>query len=96
MKGRVTTAVRWVAGLTLLILSVRAFQHGYLLERLLAAVEGVASVAFCLPRVWRIGAYGLLAVLAVAFTHHAIQGAPSPFLLFAMLVVILELTHERP
>lgn len=38
---------------------------------------------------------GLLAVLAIAFTHHA-PGGQFPSLLFASLVVTLELAHERP
>ena len=96
MKERLTTVVRWIAGITLLILSLLAVQHGYLLQRVLAGVEIVAAIAFCLPRVWRIGAFGLLGVLTLAFIHHALEGAPPTGLIFAALLIILELLHERP
>jgi hypothetical protein len=96
MKERLTTAVRWITGITLLILSIQSVLHGFLLQRLVASFEIAAAAAFCLPRVWRIGGYGLLAVLSFAFVHHALKGAPPTGLIFAVLVVILELAHERP
>jgi hypothetical protein len=96
MKNNVTTIVRLIAGITLLVVSVRfaSGTHGF--ERILGVVEAVAAAAFCLPRVWRAGAIGLLLVFAVAIAHHALQRQfPLPLIFYA-LVVILELVHERP
>jgi hypothetical protein len=83
--------VRVITGVTLLVLSVRAAMHGDGFVRLLASAELVTAAMFCLPRVWRIGGYGLLGVLAIAFTHHAMIGQFASGLLFAALVIILEL-----
>ena len=38
---------------------------------------------------------GLLAVLGVAFIHHAVAGQFAAALLFAALVSLLELSYER-
>jgi hypothetical protein len=95
MTCRIGSAVRIVTGITLLILSIDA-ARGQGLVRLLGAVEIAAAAVFCLPRVWRIGGVGLLAILGIAFTHHAITGHFAASLLFAALVVVLELAYERP
>ena len=89
------SAVRVVTGITLLILSIDA-ARGQGFMRLLGAVEIAAAAAFCLSRTWRIGGVGLLAILGIAFTHHAIAGHFAASLLFAVLVVVLELAYERP
>jgi hypothetical protein len=46
--------------------------------------------------VWRVGGVGLLAILGIVFTHQAIAGRFATSLLFAALVVVLELAYERP
>jgi hypothetical protein len=84
--------VRLITGVTLVVLSVRGAMHGNGFVRLLASVELITAAMFCLPRVWRIGGYGLLGVLAIAITHHAMRGEFASGLLFAALVIILELT----
>ncbi len=94
MKRRIPQIVRLVTGLTLIVLSIDALRYQGLV-RLLAGVEIVAATAFCLPRVWPIGGVALLAVLGIAFTHHALAGNFAPALLFASLVVTLELVDER-
>jgi hypothetical protein len=95
MTARIRHLVRLVTGFTLLALSVEAMRgDGFI--RLLAASEIAAAAAFCLPGVWRIGGMALLAVLAIAFAHHALRGQFAPSLLFASLVVTLELADERP
>jgi hypothetical protein len=94
MKVEITSTVRIVTGLTLLALSISALREdGFV--RFLAAAEIAAAIAFCLPRVWRAGGIGLLAILAFAFTHHALVGHFAATLLFAALIVVLELTYER-
>ena len=93
--SRMGHAVRLITGITLLILSVDALR-GQGFVRLLAATEAAAATAFCLPGVWRIGGVALLAVLGIAFTHHAMAGHFAASLLFAALVILLELAYERP
>jgi hypothetical protein len=88
--------VRCITGIALFIPALLAVRHGYLLPRLMEGLEAAAALVFCMPRVWRVGAYGLLAVMAVAFAHHALQGEAPVSLLFPAMVVILELAHERP
>ena len=83
--------VRVITGATLLVLSVKPAMHGDGFVRLLAGVEVITAAMFCFPRVWRIGGYGLLGVLAIALTHHAMRGEFASGLLFAALVIILEL-----
>lgn len=95
MSRRVGQALRVVAGLTLVMLSLRALP-GPGFVRWLAGAEVVAAVAFCLPRVWRGGGVGLLVILGVALTHHAMAGQFVASLLFAALVVCMALTYERP
>jgi len=87
--------VRVVTGVTLLVLSIDAARSQGPV-RWLGAVEIAAAGAFCLPRVWRVGGVGLLAVLGIAFAHHAIMGHFAASLLFASLVIVLELAYERP
>ncbi len=95
MKKAVTIAVRWITGFSLLILSIPALRTPGLV-RTLAVVEIVASVAFCVPQIWRIGGGALLAVLGIAFTHYAILGQFVSSTLFAAFVVTLELFYGRP
>jgi len=95
MSRGIGSAVRVVAGATLLILSIDAVR-GQGFVRLLGAAEMAAAAAFCLPWGWRIGAVGLLAILGIAFVHHVIAGHFAASLLFAALVVVLELAYERP
>lgn len=94
MSRRIAHAVRIITGVTLLILSVDAVR-GQGFVRWLAGAEIAAAAAFCLPQVWRIGGAVLLAILVIAFAHHAIDGHFAASLLFAALVIILELAHER-
>lgn len=93
MSRGIGHAVRLIAGITLLILAVSAVR-GPGFVRLLTGAE-IAAATSCLPGVWRLGGVGLLAILGIAFTHHAIAGQFAPAPLFAMLVVILEVAHER-
>jgi hypothetical protein len=95
MRKRIPLIVRIVTGLTLLALSIEALR-GPRPIGVIAGVEIAAAVSFCLPGVWRIGGAGLLAVLAIAFAHHALEGHFASSLLFASLVVTMELAHERP
>jgi hypothetical protein len=94
MRRRIPQIVRLVTGLTLVALSIDALR-GQGVVRLLAGVEIAAAAAFCLPRIWPIGGVALLAVLGIAFAHHALAGHFAPALLFASLVVTLELVDER-
>jgi len=94
MSQGIGYAIRVVTGVTLVILSVDAARaQGFV--RLLGSAEIAAAAAFCLPRGWRVGGVGLLAILGVAFAHHAIGGHFAASLLFAALVIVLELTYER-
>ena len=94
MTRGVAHAVRLVTGVSLVILSLEAVSSvGFV--RWLAATEIAAAAAFCLPMVWRVGAVTLLAILGIAFFHHAIAGQFAAVPLFAGLIVLLELTHER-
>ncbi len=94
MKRGIGHAVRLVMGATLVILAVDAVR-GEGFERWLAVAEIAAAVALCLPGVWRIGGVGPIAILGIAFTHHAIAGYFAASLLFAALVILLELAYER-
>jgi hypothetical protein len=94
MSRRIGHAVRVITGITLLILSIDA-ARGPGFVRLLAGAEIAAAAAFCLPRVWRIGGIGLLAILGIALALHAMAGRFAVALLFAGLVIILELAYER-
>ena len=95
MSSRLGQALRVIAGLTLLVLSLTALRNpGFV--RWLAGAEVAAAAAFCLPRVWRVGGVGLLVILSVAFTHHAIEGQFAASLLFAALVICMALIYERP
>ena len=94
MKFELYRAVRLVTGLMLLFLSIGALRiHGPV--RWLAIVEIAAAMAFCCPHVWRAGGVALLAIMAIAFTHHAVVGQFVSSLLFAALIVILSLAYER-
>ncbi|HEY3180366.1 MAG TPA: hypothetical protein VGL25_15975 [Casimicrobiaceae bacterium] len=95
MSAAIAQAVRLITGVSLLILSVEALRSAGFV-RFLAAAEIAGAAAFCLPRVWRVGAVMLLAILAIAFIHHAIAGHFAALPLFAGLIVLLELTYERP
>ena len=48
---------------------------------ILGSVEAVAAVAFLVPRVMQAGAMALLAIFALAFGLHLIQGSPNLVLL---------------
>jgi len=68
----------WTLGLVLLVVSIQTVQdtlgtnhHSPLV--LLAGTEAVAALLFLLPRTMRVGAAGLLLVLAVAFLLHLTQ-----------------------
>ena len=94
MKFQLYRAVRLVTGLTLLLLSIGALRiQGPV--RWLAIAEIAAALAFCCPHVWRAGGVALLAILAIAFTHHAVVGQFVSSLLFAALIIILSLAYER-
>jgi hypothetical protein len=94
MKVDLFFAVRVVTGLTLLFLSIGALEnHGNI--RWLALVEIAAALVFCLPNIWRAGGVILLAILLIAFTHHAVTGQFVSSLLFAALIIVLSLTYER-
>lgn len=95
MRRDAGQTLRVVTGLALAVLSFRALS-GPGFVRSLAGAEVVAAAVFCLPRVWRAGGIGLLAVLGVALAHHAMAGQFAPSLLFAGLAVCMALTYERP
>ena len=94
MNPAVGRAARIAAGITLFALSIAALSAPGAI-RWLAAAEAIAATLFCLPRVWRYGGVALLAILALALTHHAMQGQFVASLLFAALVVVMALVHER-
>ena len=95
MIPRVGQSIRVIAGLVLLSLSLRAlFGSGFV--RWLAGAEVVAAAAFCLPGVWRVGGIALLLILGIAFAHHVIAGQFAASLFFAMLLICMALTYERP
>ncbi|TMH65254.1 MAG: hypothetical protein E6H48_14870 [Betaproteobacteria bacterium] len=87
--------MRLITGISLVMLSLEAVRSVGLV-RWLATAEIAAAAAFCLPVVWRAGAVTLLAILGIALIHHAIVGHFAAVPLFAGLIVLLELTHERP
>lgn len=95
MSARLGKALRVITGLTLLMLSLKALQSPGIV-RWLAGAEIVAAAAFCLPRVWRVGAVTLLLIVGVAFGHHAIAGQFAASLLFAAIAICMALTYERP
>lgn len=95
MRRGTGQALRVATGLTLAVLSLSALSSAGFV-RWLAGAEVVAAAVFCLPRVWRAGGIGLLAVLGVALAHHAMAGQFAPSLLFAGLAVCMALTYERP
>ena len=60
--------------------------HGFhgpdrLHAQILGSVEAVAAVAFLVPRAMSVGAMALLAIFALAFGLHALQGSPNLVLL---------------
>ena len=68
----------WVLGLSLLIGSVQTVAHAHAAAgahgphvAILGIFEAAAALLFLVPRTLRIGAFGLLASLAVAFAVHA-------------------------
>jgi hypothetical protein len=63
---------------------------------LLASAEAVAAIVFVIPRTMRIGATMLLAILAVAFVIHALQGEVASQLLLYAAVVAFVLVHGVP
>jgi hypothetical protein len=57
---------------------------------LLGSVEAVAAVLFLVPGVMRVGGYGLLATLGIAFLVHAARGHFSgPLLVYAAGVIFV-------
>jgi len=95
MNDRIGRAIRVLTGITLLVLALDAVRgNGFV--RVLAGAEIAAAAAFCFPRVWRFAGVALLAVLAIAFGHHAIAGHFAASLLFAGFAVTLLLAYERP
>jgi hypothetical protein len=94
MSARIGSAVRVATGVALLVLSIEALRtSGWV--RWLAGAEIAASAAFCLPRVWRIAGAALLAILGVAFLHHAVGGHFAASLFFAALAILMALVYER-
>jgi hypothetical protein len=94
MRSGIGHAVRLITGLSLVMLSLEAARSvGFV--RWLAAAEIAAAAAFCFPVVWRVGGWVLLTILVFAFMHHAAAGHFAASVLFAGLVVLLELTYER-
>jgi hypothetical protein len=94
MRSGIGRAVRLITGVSLVMLSLEAARSAGFV-RWLAAAEIAAAAAFCFPAVWRAGAWVLLAILVIAFMYHAAAGHFAASLLFAGLVVLLELTYER-
>ncbi len=95
MNHRIGRTIRVLTGVTLLVLALDAARsNGFV--RGLAGAEIAAAAVFCFPRVWRFGGVALLAVLAIAFGHHAIAGHFAASLLFAAFAVALVLAYERP
>ena len=94
MRSGIGHAVRLITGLSLVMLSLEAARSAGFV-RWLAAAEIAAAAAFCFPVVWRVGGWVLLSILVFAFMHHAAAGHFAASVLFAGLVVLLELTYER-
>jgi hypothetical protein len=95
MTQTVRRIARVITGATLVALSIEAVRAGRFVS-VLACVEIAAASAFCLPLVWRIAGFFLLAILGIAFLHHLLDGHFVASLWFAALVVVLEVTNERP
>jgi len=95
MKSGIAHKVRLITGVSLVMLSLEAARSAGFV-RWLAAAEITAATAFCVPVVWRAGGVALLAILGIAFIRHAIDAHFAAVPLFAGLIVLLELTHERP
>jgi hypothetical protein len=94
MRSGIAQAVRLITGVSLVMLSLEAARSAGF-ARWLATAEIAAAAAFCFPVVWRVGAWVLLTILVIAFMHHAAAGHFAVSVLFAGLVVLLELTYER-
>jgi len=60
---------------------------------LLGAVETIAALLFLLPRTMGVGANILLAVFALAFGLHALEGHPNPALLVYAAGVLFVRIH---
>ena len=73
MRSGIGHAVRLITGLSLVMLSLEAARSAGFV-RWLATAEIAAAAAFCLPVVWRVGAWVLLGILVIAFVHHAAAG----------------------
>jgi hypothetical protein len=72
---RAFVALWWTVGAVILVLSIQTLRAGLgpshqLPLAVLAGTEAVAALLFLLPQTMRVGAVGLLAVLAVAFVLH--------------------------
>lgn len=84
--GRSFLALYVILGLVILVQSVQtilaaragAFHGSDRLHALvLGGVEAMAAVAFLVPRAMRAGAVALLAIFALAFGLHVLQGSPN-------------------
>jgi hypothetical protein len=83
----------WTLGAVILVVSLRSLRDGLwpahqLPLVVLAGTEAVAALLFLLPQTMRVGAVGLLVVLAIAFLLHllALHEFRSDLLLFSAAV----------
>jgi hypothetical protein len=100
--ARLTLAARWAFGLWVLAITlpvffyapaIRAFSRAGLPDWCrfaLGGCETLAAILFLVPRTWRIGAWALLGVFAVAIGVHVRLGyAPHALLIYAAIVAAL-------
>ncbi len=97
MSPRALLLFHWTLGLVVLFDSARtAARAGNPHVTLLASVETIAAMLFLWPRAVRLGALLLIAVLAVAFSAHALRGElAGPLLVYAAGAALVASSRSR-
>ena len=88
--ARAFVVLWWTLGLVIFYLSVHTLVQGTTSSPhdvhaiIIGGLEAVAALLFVVPKTIRIGAVGLLAIIALAFALHALRGEfAAPFLVYA-------------
>jgi uncharacterized membrane protein YphA (DoxX/SURF4 family) len=96
MLARAFVVLWWTLGLVIFYLSVHTLVQGTnssprdLHAIIIGGLEAVAALLFIVPRTTRIGAMGLLAIIALAFAVHVLSGEfRAPFLVYAAGVLFV-------
>jgi hypothetical protein len=96
MLARAFVVLWWTLGLVIFYLSVRTLVQGTTSSPrdahaiIIGGLEAVAALLFVVPKTARIGAVGLLVIIALAFALHALKGEfVAPFLVYAAGVLFV-------